>query len=76
MEPYKPVFIAITLGLLSFGYWLVYRTPVACKGDAACAKPLPNRLVKSALWISTAMVLLALFWNWVAPVIAPVMLGL
>jgi len=76
MEPYKPVFIGITLGFLGYGYWLVYRNPITCDGDAACAKPLPVQVVRSALWISTALVLLAMFWNWIAPVIAPIMLGL
>jgi len=76
LEPYKPVFIAITLGFLGYGYWLVHRMPTICDDDAACAKPLPIQVVKSALWISTALVLLAMFWNWIAPVIAPIMLGL
>jgi mercuric ion transport protein len=76
LEPYKPVFIAITLGFLGCGYWLVHRMPTIRDDDAACAKPLPIQVVKSALWISTALVLLAMFWNWIAPVIAPIMLGL
>jgi len=76
LEPYKPIFIAITLGFLGYGYWLVRRMPTICDDDAACAKPLPVQVVKSALWISTALVLLAMFWNWIAPVIAPIMLGL
>lgn len=75
LEPYKPIFIAFTLGFVGYGYRLVYR-PRECAEDAACAKPLPNRLVKSALWASTAVVFIALFWNWIAPVIAPILLGL
>ena len=76
MEPYKPVFTVITLGFLGYGYWLVYRKPKACADGAACARPLPNRLVKSALWVSTILILIALFWNWIAPIIAPILLGL
>ena len=76
LEPYKPIFIIATLGLLGYGYWLVYQNPKACDDGAACAKPLPNRLVNSALWVSTFLILIALFWNWIAPVIAPIMLGL
>ena len=76
LEPYKPIFIVATLGLLGYGYWLVYQSPKACADGDACARPLPNRLVKSALWVSTALILIALFWNWIAPVIAPIMLGL
>ncbi|MCI2400977.1 mercuric transporter MerT family protein [Aliiroseovarius subalbicans] len=75
-EPYKPEFIAISVGFLGYGYWLVYRQPKPCDDGAACARPLPNRLVKTALWVSTALVLIALFWNWIAPVVAPILLGL
>ena len=76
LEPYKPVFIAITLGFLGYGYWLVYRKPDVCDPDGACARPLPSRLTKGALWLALALVLVALFWNWIAPVIAPILLGL
>ncbi|MGJ8586245.1 MAG: mercuric transporter MerT family protein [Marinosulfonomonas sp.] len=76
LEPYKPIFIAITLGFLGYGYWMVYRKPKACADGETCARPLPNRLVKSALWASTILIVIALFWNWIAPVVAPILLGL
>ncbi|MHA1127351.1 MAG: mercuric transporter MerT family protein, partial [Alphaproteobacteria bacterium] len=50
LEPYKPIFITITLGFLAYGYWMVYRKPKVCADGEACARPLPNRLVKTALW--------------------------
>lgn len=76
LEPYKPIFILITLGFLGYGYWLVYRKPKECTDGEACARPLPNRLVKSALWGATFLILLATFWNWIAPLLAPILLGL
>ncbi len=76
LEPYKPIFIVITLGFLGYGYWMVYRKPKDCAEGETCARPLPNRLVKSALWASTFLIVIALFWNWIAPVIAPILLGL
>jgi mercuric ion transport protein len=75
-EPYKPIFIAVSLGFLGYGYWLVYRRPKACAEGEACAQPLPNNLVKSVLWVSTFLIMLALFWSWIAPVVAPILLGL
>ena len=70
LSPYQPIFIAITFGFLGYGYWLVYRKPkVACADDAACARPLPNRLVKIALWLATALLLLAIAWPYIVPVI-------
>ena len=76
LEPYKPIFIVITLGFLGYGYWMVYRKPKACAVDDTCARPLPNLLVKSALWASTLLIVIALFWSWIAPVAAPILLGL
>jgi mercuric ion transport protein len=76
LEPYKPIFIVITLGFLGYGYWMVYRKPKACAEGEICARPLPNRLVKTALWASTILIVIALFWNWIAPVVAPILLGL
>lgn len=70
LSSYKPVFIAITLGFLAYGYWLVYRKPKqACADGTACARPLPNRLVKGVLWVSTALVVVAFAWPWIVPLI-------
>ncbi|HSM39868.1 MAG TPA: mercuric transporter MerT family protein [Afifellaceae bacterium] len=70
LSPYQPIFIAITFGFLGYGYWLVYRKPkIACADDAACAKPLPNRLVKTALWLATVLVFLAIAWPYIVPVV-------
>ena len=70
--PYQPFFIAITAGFLGYGYWLVYRKPkAACAEGEACARPLPNRPVKAALWFATALVILAFAW----PAIIPLILG-
>ena len=76
LAPLKPYFVVATLGFLGYGYWLVYRKPKTCDAGDACARPLPNRLVKTALWGSTVLVLASLFWSWIAPVVAPIMLGL
>ena len=70
LAPYQPIFVALTVGFLGYGYWLVYRRPkVACAEQAACAKPSPNRVVKSALWAATALVMAAFSFNYWAPYI-------
>ena len=72
LEPYKPLFITITIGFLGYGYWLVYRKPkVACAEGEACARPLSNYLVKVGLWSATVLVILAFSW----PAIVPLILG-
>ena len=70
LTPYQPIIIPITAGFLGYGYYLVYRKPK--KGYAegsACTRPLPNRIVKSALWVATVLVAAAVAFPYAAPVL-------
>jgi mercuric ion transport protein len=74
LAPYQPIFLTITLVLLGYGYWLVYRSQreLACADDAACARPLPNRIVKISLLTATFLVAVAIAF----PFAAPLLLGI
>src|SRR6266581_8126305 len=68
LAPYQPCFIAATLAFLGYGYWLVYRYSTrACADGEACARPLPNRIVKTSLILATFLVVAALGLDLVAP---------
>src|SRR5882672_7409393 len=68
LAPYQPYFIAATLGFLGYGYWLVYRSSTrACADGEACARALPNRIVKTSLILATILVVAALGLDFVAP---------
>ncbi|MGV2184030.1 mercuric transporter MerT family protein [Rhizobium rhizogenes] len=70
LAPYKPFFVAGTAGLLGYGFNLVYWKPRrACADDAACGRPIPNRLVQFALWIATVLVIAASAFDYVAPLL-------
>jgi mercuric ion transport protein len=70
LAPYQPCFIAATLGFLGAGYWLMHRdSQRACADREACARPLPNRLVKAALVVATVLVLAALGFDFLAPLL-------
>ena len=70
LAPYKPMFVAGTAGLLGYGFYLVYWKPKqACADGAACARPLPNRFVKVALWSATILVAAAFAFDYVAPLL-------
>lgn len=57
LAPYQPYFIAATLACLGYGYWLVYRRKnMTCAEGAACARPLPNHIVKAGLVLATLLV--------------------
>src|SRR5437899_2176850 len=68
LAPYQPYFIAVTLAFLGYGYWLVYRSSTrACADGDACARPLPNRIVKTSLILATILVAAALGLDFIAP---------
>jgi mercuric ion transport protein len=70
LAPYKPLFETATAGILGYGFYLVYWKPKrACAEDAACARPLPNRIVQVILWASTTLVLAAFAFDYVAPIL-------
>lgn len=69
LAPYQPYFVAGTLALLGYGYYLVYVKPKQGCADGSCARSLPNRLVKSGLWSAMVLVVAAMGFNHVAPLL-------
>lgn len=70
LAPYQPYFLAATVACLGYGYWLVYRPANrTCANGEACARPLPNRIVKTGLVLATILVLGALAFGLLAPLI-------
>lgn len=68
LAPYQPIFGVITLGFLGYGFYLVYwKRRKACADDAACARPMPGRLVKLGLWTATVLVIGAFTFDYYAP---------
>jgi mercuric ion transport protein len=70
LAPYKPLFVAGAAGILGYGFYLFYWKPRrACAGDAACARPIPSRLVQTALWTATVLVTAAFAFDYIAPLL-------
>jgi len=70
LAPYQPFFVAATVACLGYGYWLVYRSSkVACAGGEACARPLSNRLVQLGLIVATVLVIAAVGFDFLAPLL-------
>src|SRR5262245_35298120 len=70
LAPYQPYFIAVTIGCLGYGYWLVYRSAkLACADGDACARLLPNRLVKTGLILASLLAGAALGFDFLVPLL-------
>src|SRR5260370_42204723 len=68
LAPYQPCFIAATLAFLGYGYWAVYRSAPRARADGgACARPPPNRLVKTSLIPATILLVAPLRLAFIAP---------
>ena len=68
LEPYKPLFAAVTLAFTGFGFWHVYfKAKPACVDGSYCARPESSLVTKSALWLATVLVILAMTVSWWAP---------
>src|SRR5216684_6806476 len=68
LAAYQPYFIAATLAFLGYGSWLVYRSSKrACADGEVCARPLPNRIVKTSLILATVLVVAALGLDFISP---------
>ena len=70
-EPLRPLFTALTLGLLAVGFYVVYgRRPAAapaaaCGPDESCVAPRNRTRDKALLWTATAVALVLLtFPQW------------
>jgi len=70
LEPYKDYMAAITLIFLGFGFWQVYFKPKKqCEDGSYCATPKSDKVIKTVLWVSTVLVLLALTVDFWAPIL-------
>jgi mercuric ion transport protein len=68
LEPYRPIFTGVTLIFLGVAHYRVYRQSKAvCADEAACARPLPNRIAKVALWTATVVSTAVLAFPYVIP---------
>ncbi len=66
LEPYQPIFAALSLGFIGYGAWRVYRKPKLACADGYCATPQSDRIAKIGLWTAGVLVVLALAFPYAA----------
>ena len=67
LKAYQPLFVALTIGFLGYGFWHVYGKPERACNDKSCATPRSNRIVRTALWAATVLVVVAVTTDHWAP---------
>ena len=57
LEPYRPIFIGITLVFLFLAFRKLYLVPRQCTPDYACARPTTMRNQRIIFWVVTVLVM-------------------
>jgi mercuric ion transport protein len=66
IEPYRPIFIGLTLLFLGLAFYRLYLTRRVCTPGSACANPMLKRQ-RLVFWIVTVLVLGLIAAPWFAP---------
>jgi mercuric ion transport protein len=71
LEPARPIFVGLTLGLLWLAWRRLYRAPPPCATDGPCAgdgeDSQAHRRQRLAFWLTLVPLLLLLGFPWIAP---------
>jgi mercuric ion transport protein len=58
LEPFQPVFIAMTIAFMAFGFHRLHVLPKKCAPGGACERPQVIRRQRIAWWIVAAVIAL------------------
>jgi mercuric ion transport protein len=64
LEPYRPIFIGVTLVFLGLAFRRLYLVPQSCARDAPCAAPDNLRKQRIIFWLVTGVVALMVAFPW------------
>jgi mercuric ion transport protein len=66
LAPYQPYFVAVAVACLGCGYWLMYRSSKQ-KYTTSCSTRSARKFVNLALVVATILVVAAIAFNFLAP---------
>ncbi len=67
MEPYRPIFIGLTLLFLGLAFRKLYLVPLVCTPGTPCADPRTIQRQRLTFWIVAVLLLGLLAVPWLAP---------
>jgi mercuric ion transport protein len=69
LEPYRPIFIGLTLLFLAGAFYRLYLVRPACSPESACADPGTLKRQRLGFWILTVLVLGIIAAPWFCPAV-------
>lgn len=67
LEPYRPIFIGVTLVFLGLAFRKLYLVPEACEVGKPCANPVTRRNQRIVFWIVTVILAALVAFPWYGP---------
>lgn len=67
LEPYRPVFIGVTLVFLGLAFRKLYLVPETCETGKACADPVTRRNQRLVFWVVTVFLAALVAFPWYGP---------
>ena len=69
LEPYRPIFIGVTLVFLGLAFRKLYLVPQVCEPGTACANPTTLRNQRIVFWVVTVLLLALVAFPWYGPLL-------
>lgn len=70
LEPYQPIFAAVSLGFIGYGAWRLRRKRQVACADGYCATPQSDRIARVGLWTAALLVIVAIAFPYVIRAVA------
>lgn len=67
LEPYRPIFIGVTLVFLGLAFRKLYLVPEACEAGKPCANPVTRRNQRIIFWLVTVILAALIAFPWYGP---------
>lgn len=67
LEPYRPIFIGVTLVFLGLAFRKLYLVPEACKAGKPCANQVTRRNQRIIFWVVTVILAALIAFPWYGP---------
>ena len=68
LEPFRPVFIVLTLAFLALAFWKLYIAPQSCAVDGSCVADRTRKIQRILFWVLTPVVILLVASPWILPI--------
>jgi mercuric ion transport protein len=67
LEPYRPIFIGVTVAFLGLAFRQLYIVPARCAPGEACANPVLQRRQRQIFWLVVGGLTMLIAFPWYAP---------